>query len=110
MRAELNAEDQTGRVGIEIAGINAAGLEFGNGAISAGRTIPWLQDVSSQNIWGTWRVNELRPQTPGVAYRDVILLQGENRPFAVFNLTDHDLSNPANDAALKTLLRTAAFR
>lgn len=108
MQAELNAENQTGRFEIAIAGINAIGLEFGNGGISAGRTIPWLQDVASQNVWSTWRVNELRPATPGVAYRDVIMLQGENKPFAVFNLTEHDLGDPANYNALKSLLRNAA--
>jgi len=108
MQAELNAENQAGRIAIHIAGINAAGQERGNPGISTGRTIAWLQDVSNQNVWGTWRVNELRPATPGVAYRDVILLQGENKPFAVYNLTEHDLSTPANYAYLKDLLRLAA--
>jgi len=108
MQAELNAESQTGRIPIYIAGINGAGHEVGNPGISTGRTIPWIQDVPIQNVWGTWRVNELRPGTPGVAYRDVILLQGENKPFAVYNLTEHDLQVPANYACLKDLLRQAA--
>jgi hypothetical protein len=108
MQAELDAEPQAGRVEIRVAGINAVGLEFGNGGISQGRTIPWLQDVMDQNVWGTWRVNELRATAPGVVYRDVILLQGDNKPFAVYNLTEHDLGVPANYDYLKNLLRTAA--
>ena len=108
MQNQLDAEAT--RLPIEISGINAAGLEFGNPSITAGRHIPWLQDVAAQNVWGTWRVNQVRPSLPGVQWRDVVVLDERNHPIAVFNLTDHDLGNSANFAALKAILRAAANR
>ena len=61
-------------------------------------------------VWGAWRVNNLRPEQPGVTYRDVIVLDRENRAVAVYNLTEHSLGDPANYAALKDILRAAASR
>jgi hypothetical protein len=86
---------------IQILGVNAIGAESGNAAISAGRTIPWLQDTPAQNVTaGTWHVTN----------RDVVILDSQNRPYAVFNCTTYDLGVPANYAALKTLMLQAAHR
>jgi hypothetical protein len=41
------------------------------------------------------------------AYRDVIILDADNRRAAVYNLTTYDLSNEANRDALKQLLLDA---
>jgi len=62
--------------------------------MSTGRVLPLLQDTASENAWTDW----------GVAYRDVVLLDSENVRVGTFNLTDHDLTIPANYAALKALL------
>ena len=110
MQDQLDAEMTTGQRRVEISGINAAGFEVGNPNITPGRHIPWLQDVAAQNVWGTWRVNEVRPEFPTIKYRDVVVLDARNHPIAVFNLTDHDLSNAANFATLKAILRAAASR
>ena len=83
---------------VRILGVNGAGLESGNAACCAGRTIPWLQDDAGSDVWGLWDVN----------YRDVILLDAQNLPIAVYNLTEHDLGNPADYEALKALLVQAA--
>jgi hypothetical protein len=108
MQSQLDAEMT--QLPIEISGINGVGSESGNASISAGRQIPWLQDVAAQNVWSAWRVNHIRPGSPGVVYRDVIVLDRRNHPIAVFNLTQHDLGNPTNFAALKSILRKAATR
>ena len=49
-------------------------------------------------MWAAWGVN----------YRDVVVLDGDNIPVAVYNLTIHDLSDPANYDALRTMLLDAA--
>lgn len=83
---------------IRIFGVNGIGQESGNAAVCAGRSTPWLQDVSAEDVWVTW----------AVTYRDVVILDDANNVRAVYNLTDHDLSNPANYAALRNLLIEAA--
>lgn len=112
MQGELNAEaaGAPGRKAIDILGVNAAGQEAGNAGISAGRTLPWLQDVPGQDVWGRWGVGDLRPAFPSVAYRDVIVLDAGNRAVAVYNLTEHNLAMPSSYEALKQILRDAASK
>ena len=89
---------------IQLLGVNKAGLEGGNQTIiDEGRTLPWLQDVDldadgNSDTWIAW----------AVTYRDVVILDGENWPVAVFNVTDYDLSESANYNALKEWLVEAA--
>ena len=60
--------------------------------------MPWLQDTSVNSAWSLW----------GVTYRDVRILDAQNRLRAVYNLTAHDLTFATNRAALKELLLEAA--
>jgi hypothetical protein len=83
---------------VHILGVNAAGAEGGNAAICAGRHLPWLQDTVADSVWTSW----------GVAYRDVFVLDPENRVERIYNLTSFDLSVPANYDTLKAILTTAA--
>ena len=83
---------------VRISGINAIGLESDNAPACAGRTLPWLQDVQSVDVWTSWQAN----------WRDVIILDAQNVPFATYNLTTHDLANPVYYAELRTLLVNAA--
>lgn len=92
MQTELDATSTT--VPIQILGVNETGLESGNPAITSGRVLPWLQDTAAQNVWQSW----------AVTYRDVVVLDAQNFPVAVYNVTTHDLGDPAKYAALKTLL------
>ncbi|MBK7582007.1 MAG: hypothetical protein IPI67_17595 [Myxococcales bacterium] len=78
--------------------MNGIALESGNSTITAGRTLPWLQDTLAADVWNKWMVE----------YRDVVVLDKENRPIAVYNLTVHDLADPNNFAALKSILVDAA--
>jgi hypothetical protein len=83
---------------IRILGINAAGLESGNAAICAGRTLPWLQDTSGAGVWQAWAAN----------IDDVILLDSANMTIGVYNLQAHTLANSTNFAQLKAMLLAAA--
>ena len=96
MQIELNAESLARSV--RIHGVNSIGAEGGNAAVCQGRSTPWLQDVPSEEVWDLWQVT----------YRDVFILDADNETLSVFNLTEHDLSIPAEYEALKTLLRDAA--
>tara|TARA_B100000700_G_C14671959_1_gene681234 strand:- start:358 stop:588 length:231 start_codon:yes stop_codon:yes gene_type:complete len=59
--------------------------------------LPLLQDVASTNVWESW----------GVRFRDVVILNEKNECFAIFNLTDNNLSDAKNYAALKGLMEAA---
>ena len=96
MQAQIDSVSTTRPV--RIFGVNAAGLESGNAAICEGRVIPWLQDTPQANVWGAW----------SVTYRDVVILGPQNEILHVYNLTTHDLSNPADYATLDSLLLAAA--
>ena len=80
------------------ANFNGAGQEAGNATITTGRSLPWLQDTDESGVYGDWQVT----------YRDVIILDAENRPVAVYNLTTHNLAEPANYDSLKALLLQVA--
>jgi hypothetical protein len=77
--------------------VNQAGYEAQNDLMTAGRTLPWLQDRIDVDVWLAW----------GVEYRDVVILDAQGRRVGVFNLTLHDLGVPANFAALKQQLLDA---
>jgi PHD/YefM family antitoxin component YafN of YafNO toxin-antitoxin module len=57
-----------------------------------------LQDDESTAVWDSW----------GAAWRDVVVLDGENKAVYVYNLTDHNLSDPANYSHLKAVLVAVA--
>ena len=96
LQAELLSENPSTK--IRLLGLNAAGLEsFVSGAV-AGRILPYLQDTAAENVWGSW----------GATWRDVRILDVNNVLVTTYNLTSHDLANPANYAELKALLKSAA--
>ena len=97
MQIELDAEFPD--LGIELLGVNGAGHESGVPQMSEGRVIPLLQDTPEANVWTAW----------GVEYRDVIILDRENVPVGVFNLTTHDLSLMGEYTTLKGMLLEAAM-
>ncbi len=96
MQAEIDSQE-TFRA-IRILGVNGIGLESGNGGITAGRVLPWLQPGTGDDVWTLWQVG----------YRDVVILGPDNEHVATFNLTVNDLSNPVNYTALKNQLLEAA--
>lgn len=83
---------------IRIQGVNAPEEAAGNGVITAGRVLPWLQDTKAVNAWGLWQVD----------FRDVIVLDDENQVVAIYNLTIHNLGVDSNYVALRNILLTAA--
>ena len=92
---------------IEILGVNEYGFESGNGLIpgpTAGVSIPWIQDVDdngdgNSDAWTDWQVT----------YRDVVILDEQNVPTAVYNLTTNGLNIPANYAELFQLFVNIAL-
>lgn len=76
------------------------GLESGNPQTVAERDLPWLQDVAGVDVWETW----------AVGYRDVWILDRDNRLVGVYNLTEHDLNDAASFEELKSLFIEASLR
>lgn len=98
MQREIDAEAHARPV--HIIGINLAGLERYNATFCERRTLPWLQDVPAQNVWGSWNAT----------WRDVVILDSKNRITRVYNLTEHDLGVSANYTELRSILLGAAER
>jgi hypothetical protein len=96
MQDELVAENP-GTI-IRILGCNQIGADGGVPGMTVGRDLPLTQDTVAENVWVDWAVD----------YRDVIVLDVDNIPVAVYNLTTNDLADPANYAELKQILKTAA--
>jgi hypothetical protein len=82
---------------VNILGVNPLAHASSNDAICSGRDLPWLQETDADDVWGDW----------AVTYRDVIVLDADNVPVDVYNLTDNDLSVEANREVLKQKLRAA---
>jgi hypothetical protein len=89
---------------IQILGMNEIRHEIGNPAVTADRTLPWLQDVdansdgASDNWLTAWPF----------AYRDVVILDENNVVIEAYNVTSHNLENEANFNELKSKLIAAA--
>ena len=96
MQKELDALGLPVAVGI--LGVNGSGQESGNAGACEGRDIPWLQEIPAEPVWARWQV----------AYRDVIVLDEDNVPLVAYNLTAHDLRDPAAYEELKSILVKAA--
>jgi hypothetical protein len=95
MQAEIDAQRQESDLPIAILGINEAGQEGGNDGMCQGRVLPWLQDTREVDVWRR-RWNPI--------YRDVVMLDEENRFAGSFNLTEHNLADSTNYARLKAKL------
>ena len=96
MQDELDAMETA--LPIEILGINGIGLEVGNDGITSGRVLPWLQQETGEDVWVLWSVE----------YRDVVIVGPGNERLGAYNLTVHDLGDPANYATLRDMLLQAA--
>lgn len=84
--------------GVQILGVNQVGYEAGDALICEGSDLPWLRETAELDVWAAW----------AVTYRDVVVLDADNRRIAAYNVTEHDLSNPDNYAELRQLLIDAA--
>ncbi len=65
-----------------------------NSETTAGRTLPWLQDTDAAAVWNSLEIE----------YRDVLILDDENHPVALFNLSSQDLADSTHYDSLMTLL------
>ena len=95
MQAEILAAKPDSK--IRIAGVNHPDASSGNADMTDGRVLPWLQDPDG-GVWTLWDVTN----------RDVVVLDETNLKVTVYNLTVHDLADPANYAELLAILRNAA--
>ncbi|MCO4770492.1 MAG: hypothetical protein KDA24_10725 [Deltaproteobacteria bacterium] len=85
---------------ISIIGVNDTAFASGNDSITDGRDLPWLQNTAEADVWNDW----------GVTYRDVWVLDGDNVPVGIFNVTASSLADTANYDTLKQMFLDAAAR
>jgi len=83
---------------IEIIGINKHDKASYNRVLTLFYTLPWLQDTAMGPTWAAWKA----------VWRDVQVVDAQNRLVGVFNLTSHDLGQEANRNTLKQMLLQAA--
>jgi cyclophilin family peptidyl-prolyl cis-trans isomerase len=101
MQQELDSENP--ELAISILGVNELGHDSDNSLMTAGRDLPWLQDIDdggdgNSDTWNSW----------DVTFRDVIITDSNNVQVTAYNLTNNDLANADNFATLKQLLIAAA--
>jgi hypothetical protein len=96
MQADLS--ERYPELEVQIIGINERGHSSGLETANSERTLPLLQDDNTQEVWKRW----------DVTYRDVIVLDGENKKVGVLNLTDNSLAEAENEAFLEGLFLHAA--
>jgi len=96
IQAELKAANPD--FNTELLGVNWDSQPSFNAQMTSGRTLPWLQDTLAVPVKTSW----------GATYRDVRILDPQNRLHAVYNLTIHDLAVEANRNDLKALFLSAA--
>lgn len=92
MQDELAAEHPD--LPIRLVIVNEAGHEDGLDDLYEVTDLPVLQDDEIALVWDTWEVT----------WRDVWVLDEDNRPAAIFNLTEHDLGDSEEYSALYELL------
>lgn len=96
MQAELRAANP--ELNIEILGVNMVQDAPYNPLVTAVRTLPWLQATAQEDPWDSW----------GVTWRDVRILDSQNRLKGILNLTAADLRVPSNYLALKEMFLDVA--
>lgn len=83
---------------VTIFGVNDVGFEAGNPTVTAGRDIGWLQATDAEPVWQAW----------GITYRDVVILDEDNRVVAIYNVTQNNLQDVEKYDELKALFEAAA--
>jgi len=89
---------------IQVLGVNWFGLESANGEMLEDKSLPWIQDVDSDqngysDVWQNW----------GTEHLDLVVLDGSGRPVAWANMSTFNLELPANYAGLRDDLVAAAM-
>ena len=84
---------------VEIVGINNPDDSANNHYVVAEeRSLPWLQDSATSSAWLSWKV----------VWRDLRIVDPQNRLVAVLNLSYNDLSFASNRTTVKQLFLNAA--
>jgi len=89
--------ETSGGTPVQILAVNEAGYESSLNQMSALGDLPVLTDRANNAVWDSW----------DVTYRDVVILDGKNECYAVFNLTNTSIQDPDNYAELKALFEGA---
>jgi len=82
---------------VQLHGVNGVGFESGTDDMSELGDAPVLQDTEEELVWDTW----------DVTFRDLYILDDENRLHDVYNLTVHSLAVTENFEELRSMFIAA---
>jgi len=85
---------------IHLLGVNGAGAESGVLDMTDGHMIPLIQDIEAGGMAEMW----------GARHFDLMILDRDGSIATTWHMTEHDLADPAEYAALKALLLELANR
>jgi hypothetical protein len=91
MQAELGGQ-------AVILGVDAIDQVSYQGLVADVSDLPWLQDVETVGAWELWDAE----------WRDVWVLDPDNRLVGIYNLSAYDLAVEDNYRALEDLIRSAS--
>ena len=91
-------QDEFDEAGLPIAIIGLNGIDKDTKTdFLEERDLPWLLDTDEQDVWNQWHIQ----------YRDLLILDAENQPLEVYNLTNYNLSTDAYDTVKNSLIDLA---
>lgn len=98
----MQAELATSRpdLAIQLLAVNENGRASGNAGMVAGRSLPLLQDLDTNNNG----LSDVWTESWDVTYRDVVIVNAENQSLGAVNLTVYNLADAANYSALREIL------
>ena len=100
MQVQLNRTLDQNDLEVKILGLNAVN-QGGTPGMVEGRTLPWLQDTEEEKVWDErWQPT----------WRDVVILDEQNRYVGSYSLTAYSLAIPGNYNWLFNRLKRLASR
>ena len=114
MQTELNTDHP--ELNIALLSINKIGAESGTVQAAESGNLPMVNDSETEMIWANWGLIangapdtlEYCTENDCGQWRDLFILDKQNQPIAIYNLTLHNLAEEENYTELKQLLIDAA--
>ena len=92
---------------VAIAGIHLFGASQ-NSVMFSGKKLSWMRETTTFRPWQTWRVPITSRPGQEIRWRDIVIVDENNKFIAVQNLTENPITDPANYTRLRNTLIAAA--
>ncbi len=92
---------------VVISGIHLLGASQ-NTSMFTGKKLSWMRETATFRPWQNWRVPISSRPGQEIRWRDIVILDENNKFIAVQNLTDNPITDPANYTRLRNTLIAAS--